>query len=434
MSKRGTTLWTAAVLIVVLNASLTRHSTAAAIEATAPSPSEPALIAQAQPNPDASEPEPPLTQAGFLRDARNGCRVWVPAWLRGGRFELDWSGPCEAGRANGEGVATIKVMPQDHTPRVLRGHFRDGVFLGDKPFANEMVKLPMGDFLIAIPNGGLIGAEFWIHQIFGSDAAVELCDRNTQTVIAVAPAHLSATDEAAVKRFLGQAALAFRGVCATASRVRVQVVPFNYNRAIDVNRTVFRPEIASAEVYGLAEGKTELTSYRNDAAAAEERKHRAERSQQRREEYSAHAARTRDAFKAFTAQAGIASWVKAEQVEANPFRWQNKVVGLRVDFLRMVSASMALVAGEKGDRLLLTGVPIDLFSGPAMVVIAGRVGARLATQVPERDGSTRTMSLVQLALVKAHPCAAKGCMDLFEWLGHDYEKFPWGGDQAQYLD
>ena len=406
----------------------------AADEAAALEPTKPVLLGQAQPGPTAAEPQPPPDQAGWLRDARNGCRVWVPAWLRGGRFELHWSGPCQAGRAEGQGVATIKVMPQDHSPRQLRGHFRDGVFLGDAPFANEIVKLPMSDVLIALPTGGLIGAEFWLHQIFASDASIALCDRHDPSVIAVAPAHLSALDEDGVKRFMRRAAEAARAACATAGRARVRVVPFNYSRAIDGNRTAFRPEIASAEVYGLNEGKAELTSYRNDAAAAEERRRRAERSQQRRQDYAEHAAKTREAFRAFTAQAGVVNWVKAEQVEANPFRWQNKVVGMRVDFLRMISPSMALVAGQKGDRLLLTGVPTDLFTGPAMVVVAGRVGPRLATQVPERDGSNRTMSLVQLALVKAHPCTLRGCMDLFEWLGHDFEKFPWGGDQSQFLD
>jgi len=88
----------AATLLVVLTASVALAQPAA----TPPPPGE-AQTGASPPQTDTL----PLGQAGWIADARTGCRIWAIS-LQPGLSAL-WSGGCEDGRATGEGVLQWSV-------------------------------------------------------------------------------------------------------------------------------------------------------------------------------------------------------------------------------------------------------------------------------------------------------------------------------------
>lgn len=231
-----------------------------------------------QPTP-ASPPEadPPAGQSGFVRDAKTDCLVWLPSWRRGRQFAIEWQGGCAGGRADGEGLAISRVLPVDHMPTRLAGHFRDGVFQGAAAYSREVVKLERDDFLIALPAGGLIGAQFWLHRRFAGDLSVPLCIGADDSVLAVLPGHASRTDNEAIQRFMRRAGEQAHAVCPLVRRVETTVVPQDYGRVNEVNRIEFRPMVASAQVYLDDKGAWQITRYRNDEAAQKEREERAAR-------------------------------------------------------------------------------------------------------------------------------------------------------------
>ena len=236
-----------------------------------------APLAATLPMPTEAEPDPPAGQSGFGRDAKTNCLVWLPSWRRGRQFAVEWQGACKAGRADGEGSAISRVLPVDHTPNRLAGHFRDGLYLGPERYDAEIVKLERDDFLIALPAGGLIGAQFWLYRRFATDLAVPLCGGADEAVLAVLPGHVGRTDNEAVQKFMRRAAEQARAVCRQARRVEVTVVPLEYGRVSGGSRTEFKPVVGSAEVYLDDKTAWQVTRYRNDEAALKEWEEKAAR-------------------------------------------------------------------------------------------------------------------------------------------------------------
>lgn len=407
----------------------------AAADPSTPAPVPTVVVAAADPNaapvPLAPLPEPPRDQADWLKDAKAGCAIWVPAWMRYPPYLLKWSGPCQNGRAEGEGEATLLVHPQDHSPKTLKGRFQDGVFVGARPIPFPFSRLPGNDFLVALGDGGVTGAELWLQQRFGSDGGLELCDDYAPQVVAVAPPSLSAIDEPAMKGFLAAAARAGLAACPKSRRAQVTVVSWDYRRRVDTNRSVFEPVLASAEVEP-SEREPRLSGYRNDQAEAETKRQRAEQQRQRQREREARTAETRVAFDRFAAENGVTRWVKPEQIDFNPFRWQQTVVAFRAQLVRMLSATTALATGEGGAMLVVAGVPPDLLDGSKAMIVAARVSGRRPATLTDSAGVARVAELLHVDLVRAYRCAAPGCAELLGWIGPDPNRFPWGGDPASF--
>lgn len=400
-----------------------------------PAPEPAVVVAAADPNappvPPTPSPEPPRDQADWLKDAKAGCAMWVPAWMRSPPYILKWSGPCRNGRAEGEGEATLLVHPQDHSPKTLKGRFQDGVFVGARPIPFPFSRLPGNDFLVALGDGGVTGAELWLQQRFGNDGGLTLCDDYAPQVLAVAPPSLSAIDEPAMKSFLAAAARAGLAACPKSRRAQVTVVSWDYRRRVDTNRSVFEPVLASAEVEP-SEREPRLSGYRNDQAEAETRRQRAEQQRARQREREARTAETRIAFDRFAAENGVTRWVKPEQIDFNPFRWQQTVVAFRAQLVRMLSATTALATGEGGAMLVVAGVPPDLLDGSKAMIVAARVSGRRPATLTDSAGVARVAELLHVDLVRAYRCAAPGCGELLGWIGPDPNRFPWGGDPASF--
>jgi hypothetical protein len=151
--------------------------------------------------------------------------------------------------------------------------------MGEAPFTDPIVVLPVNDFLIRLAHPHEADAQFWVHSRFGNDGVlVECCGRRTPDLLVVAPTEMSALEEDAVQDLMKQASTLYRERCGEVSEVRVRVVPRDHHRVAEVTGTKFEPLLASATVSSRPGKEMNLYSYQNpDARAAKQSRRDRER-------------------------------------------------------------------------------------------------------------------------------------------------------------
>jgi hypothetical protein len=216
--------------------------------------------------------------------------------------------------------------------------------------------------------------------------------------VAIDPA--SATDDDAVKHAMQAAAQRYRMVCSTALGNPLLEA---YDVAIEINDQGRIPQsIARAR---MEWPRNEIPAYNNSASDALRAKQRQSAAQDR-------LAKSHEQFDAFSRQNGIATWVTAQQLDANPFKYEGKVVGMVVTMNRMLTRDRALVdnaTDEAPGTVQIEGITPDFPDRDHAVLVAARVGKRIA--VPEAGGAQYT-TILKMALL---PCSSSDCSDLLGW-------------------
>jgi hypothetical protein len=69
---------------------------------------------------------------------------------------------------------------------------------------------------------------------------------------------------------------------------------------------------------------------------------------------------------------GIQTWVDPSQLTRNPYFFKGSLVGMMIQFDRMLSQNEAVFT-RSGAEIFVSGVPPSLFQTKEMVVLAGRV-------------------------------------------------------------
>ena len=105
------------------------------------------------------------------------------------------------------------------------------------------------------------------------------------------------------------------------------------------------------------------------------------------------------ARKQLTADLGIETWVEPAQLMKNPYFFKGSLVGMVINFDRMLSANEAVFTRD-GSKIFVSGVPKTLFRGNEPVVLAGRVMGNKG--VISKSGSEDL--LPALSYVGAHTC------------------------------
>jgi hypothetical protein len=96
-------------------------------------------------------------------------------------------------------------------------------------------------------------------------------------------------------------------------------------------------------------------------------------------------------------------WTTADKLTANPFAFGSKVIGVKLTFSRMISATQALFT-EGAATVAVAGVPSTQFTGGEEVVLALR--ARGTTSVASTP-------LPLATYIGAYQCTQSGCGDFF---------------------
>lgn len=383
--------------------------------------------------PTAAGAAAPVDRADWTSDARSGCRVWTLSYLRGDDFVTGWDGACRDGTAHGVGRATFDLRRGGGRPVAeWRGRFENGVFVGDAMIAGDIRPLPKNDFLVALPGTAGTGGPLWIVEMAGSDGALGVCSRYGGTVLALTAADFPLLDEARVKGAMQAAAAAYHAHCADRADVQVSLVPLDVRFIAGAgSQTTIEPVLASGLVQASRDaGTLAVLSYQNPAADADQDRRRRAAQDERRRAREAAVETAQASFRSFSRSNGVTMWVLPEQIDANPFAWSGRTVGMRVQFERMIGPGKALLTGRRGTRLVLENAPPDLFE-PGEVAIAATVDERRGAHVIDATGNVTVLQLVHLRRVALKPCD-RGCGELLGWIA-DLETFPWGRDQSRWL-
>lgn len=376
----------------------------------------------------------PVDQADWTADPRTGCRVWTLSYLRGDAFVTRFDGPCRDGVAHGVGHVRFELTRGGGGRLVAewRGRFEDGVFVGDAMIAGTIRPLPKNDFLVSLPGDAGSGGPLWIVETADSSGALSLCSRYGGTVLALAGPDFPLLDEGRVKTALRAAAAAYHAHCADRSDVRVSLVAADMRLTAGAgSQTTIEPVLASALVQtGQGGGDLLVLSYQNQAASEDQDRRRRAVQEDRRRARDVASAASQAAFRDFSRGNGVALWLLPQQLDANPFAWSGRTVGLRVQFERMIAPATALLSDRRGTYLVLEQAPADLIE-PGEVALAAGVGERHGVKVVGAGGTPATIELVHLRHVASRPCG-RGCGELFGWV-LDLDAFPWGRDQSQWL-
>ncbi len=113
------------------------------------------------------------------------------------------------------------------------------------------------------------------------------------------------------------------------------------------------------------------------------------------------------ARKKVKADLGIESWITPSQLIRNPYFYKDVVVGMVVQFRRMVSGNEAIF-DRSGTKVFVSAVPADLFQNGELVVLAGRVLGNKGLVSP--NGSEEL--LPALNYVATFKCGESSCEGL----------------------
>jgi hypothetical protein len=355
-------------------------------------------------------------RTGYQPANAQGCKVWQPAQLRAPDFIPKYSGGCKDGMASGKGhLDWINRYASMRISQSWDGYFSDGVYAGAKPFAFVIEPEPRSNEYI-VRLGTVPGGDVVVFAGNTRDGAMDLC--GTQMLGVSLNSKTPATDDAAVKQAMTDAAHSLGEFCPTTPRPSVQVNAYGEPFQIDAHgqRTL---QIADAR---LDWATHQLSSYSNQASAQL-------RSKQRGADQAAKLETERQRFQEFSRRNGITAWVTAAQLDANPFKYEGKTVGVVVQLDRMVTRDTALVQGaldDDGGTLQLHGITPDFPDNAHTVVLAVKAGHR----EPLAGGSDRSPVFTGITRMDSTTCSQQGCADWLEWSWRGNNRIAWGAPYA----
>ncbi len=349
---------------------------------------------------------------GYKPANAQGCKVWQPAQLRAPDFIPKYTGACKDGLASGKGhLDWLNKYASMRVSQSWDGYFADGVYAGAVPFPFAIEPEERSNEYI-VHLGSVKGGDVVVFASNTRDGAMDLC--GTQMLGVSLNTKTPATDDAAVKQALLDAAQSLGRFCPTTPRPTVQVNAYAEPFKIDAHgmRTA---QIASAR---LDWETHQLAGYSNNASANL-------RSQQRGAQQAASLDAEHKRFDDFSRRNGISAWVTASQLDANPFKYEGKTVGLIVQLDRMVTRDTALVAGAvdgDGGTVQLHGITPDFPDNRHTVLMAVKVGHR----EPIAGSDDKTPAFTGVARVDSAACGQQGCSDWLEWSYRGNNRINWG--------
>jgi len=351
-------------------------------------------------------------QTGYFPANAAGCKVWQPPQLRQPEFLPKYTGACKDGVASGKGhLEWINKYASMRVSATWDGYFANGVYVGATPLHGSVEPLERsGEYLVRL--GAVKEGDVIVFATNNRDGEMDLC--GTQMIGVSLNAKTPATDDAAVKEALTDAAHSLGAVCPTTPRPTVQVNAYAEPFKIDEHgqRTL---QIADARLNWETH---ELSGYSNSASAKV-------KSQQRGAAQAAKLADERQRFDAFSKKNGITAWVLTSQLDANPFKYEGKTVGLVVHLDRMVTRDTGVVSGAAGDdggSVQLHGINPDFPDSDHAVMLAVKVGKR----EPFADDANKTPAITGVVKADSFACAEEGCDDVLGWAERGPERIAWG--------
>lgn len=347
---------------------------------------------------------------GYVAANAQGCKIWAPLQRPSPNYKPQYSGACKEGFASGKGhVDWVNTYASNRITDTWDGYFVNGVFVGSITVAATIDPQPNSNeywlHLGALPSGALV-----LVARTNDKGVIDLC--SGPTIALTANARLSLTDDTVVQHAMSDAAARVLPLCKTGFTNISQVNVYNVPYQLDAGRH-YPQSIAAARIDWP---NLQPTSYNNSASATLHQ-------QQRFAAADAQFAAAHKRFDDFTEHNHITSWVTAEQLDANPFKYQGKIVGIIVQLSRMLSPNVGLVSGaidDDGGSVQLHDINPDFPDNSHSVLLAVRVNGRESlvgdSGPPQYTGVTRIDSLT---------CSQQSCYDWTSW-ARGKIRIPWG--------
>lgn len=364
-----------------------------------------------------------LASAGWAASTPDSaCRVHGPSRLVSGGdsgtsdYIAHYVGECRDGMAHGEGRLEWRYRwTPGKTRAVWEGRFVDGVFVGSQPV--EHVAPLSGDRFL-IPLGYAGEQRVSLISRSGQLEPLVMCDIDRVVVeagmgMAVERGNDTAPDlsrDDVVKPMLEVAASLVHAQCPDVDEAVFEL----YEREFEFGPNGNWPSnaIAIARFVALASGSGTFASYSNTLGAkAKQEARMAERRDLLR--------RNQERFVAFTRKHQLASWLKTDHVDRNPFAWQGRRVGMLLRLERMIDPEHALMAqatNAAGSSIVLGGVTPDTFRKPAAAVVVQIDSERVTV-----NGFHQPVSSARL--IASEPCDDAACA---MWAAGDGNGIAWG--------
>jgi hypothetical protein len=351
------------------------------------------------------------SSTGYTAADSAGCQVWRPAQLRAPDFIPQYTGACSQGKANGKGkLDWLNKYASMRVSTSWAGYFQDGVYVGASPIHSTIDPEPRSnDYIVHL--GSVKGGDVVVFAGNARDGSMDLCGTNMLGVSL--NGKTPATDDAAVKQAMIDAAHSLGQYCPTTPRPTVQVNAYAEPFKVD-DHGMRTASVASANLNWETH---QLSGYSNSASAAV-------RNQQQHSTQLAKLADARKHFDDFSHRNGITAWVTTGQLDQNPFKYEGKTVGIVVQLDRMVTRTTALVDGNEesgGGSVQLHNVDPSFPENSHTVLVAVKVGKREPLEGSKSDdpaftGVTKLDSLT---------CSEQDCQDVLGWeRGND--RIHWG--------
>lgn len=350
---------------------------------------------------------------GYAPANAQGCKVWVPIQKPAPNYKPQYTGGCKDGLAQGKGrLDWLNTYASNRVTASWAGYFDEGVFVGDQPLTAHIEPQPRSnEYWVHL--GKLAQGELIVLANSTGDGQMTMCENATLAVVA-APS-LSLTDDDAVKRTMTEAAAKLLPLCkegaGRASQINVYDEPYQRNASQQLPMFVASSRVVWPD--------TTPVGYDNTASAKV-------RQQQRMAAANAKLLAARQRFDDFTKRNHITAWVTAQQLDANPFKYAGKTVGLIVQLSRMLSPNTALVSGaleDDGGAVQLHGITPDFPDDRHSVLLVVRVGQR----EPLVGGGDLTATGV--TRLDSATCEQSGCDDWLSWQ-RGADRISWGDPYA----
>ena len=114
-------------------------------------------------------------------------------------------------------------------------------------------------------------------------------------------------------------------------------------------------------------------------------------------------------FSRFAEQNHIAAWPALADIEANPFIYEGKTIGIRTSFMEMLSKDRGLFGVQ--EPILVTEIPPGRFARRAEILLAGRVMGKENVKLPFLGD----VLVPHLGFVDTYICIEAGCEDVLSW-------------------
>lgn len=348
-----------------------------------------------------SLPAAMAAQPYWIADAKTGCKVWNSEPLP--KESVTWSGDCLNGKAEGRGTLTwYRDGIEFRKIKFLKTN--GAVLRKGKGVVSDAVNTTMVNFKIEecskYTYRSVVGTVSPVLDLYHGSVLTKLLSFGAEFAGKACPRKHSISRKITLGNILVGLVQNGESDVIARSRIKNGEISWNYSRS---------------RSYRIWNQKGEK-KYTAEVQRRKEEKKRTEKAMKlaKQEQERLALAKLKDDSKAkfvkFTRDNHIKTWPDLVALRSNPFVHEGNIVGLWTKFVTMKSKTQALF-GYNEKTMLVSGVPVGLFTEEVIVLLAAKVIGKEYVKLP----MIGDIQVLHLKFVGAHSCKDQNCNDILFW-------------------